>query len=67
MSLDELDMTNVSEVAILGEGEGFDQLVLPSGHRDMVKSMIKKHLRDRRLGSAIRDKIDVVRGKGKIK
>ncbi|KAK7989953.1 hypothetical protein PG989_010268 [Apiospora arundinis] len=61
----ELDMTNVSEVAILGEGEGFDQLVLPPGHGNMVKSMIRQHLRDRRLASETRDKIDVVRGKGR--
>ncbi|KAK8021678.1 hypothetical protein PG990_006816 [Apiospora arundinis] len=61
----ELDMTNVSEVAILGEGKGFDQLELPPGHGNMVKSMIRQHLRDRRLASETRDKIDVVRGKGK--
>ncbi|KAK8095990.1 hypothetical protein PG999_014012 [Apiospora kogelbergensis] len=62
----QLDLTSMSEVAILGDGEGFDQLVLPPGHGNMVKSMIRQHLRDRRSASANRDKTDVVRGKGKL-
>lgn len=65
-SLDALDITNLSEVAILGEGEGFDQLVLPPGHGNMVKSMIRQHLRDRKLASSKSTKMDVVRGKGMI-
>ncbi|KAK8055023.1 hypothetical protein PG993_000250 [Apiospora rasikravindrae] len=63
----QLDMTYISEVAIIGEGEGFDQLVLPPGHGDMVKSMIRQHLRDRKLASAKRDKDDVLNtGRGLI-
>ncbi len=62
--LDELDMTHVFGVAPLVAGEGFDELVLPPGHGDMVKSMIRQHLRDRKLSSVNRDKTDVVRGKG---
>ncbi|KAJ2984565.1 hypothetical protein NUW58_g5996 [Xylaria curta] len=61
----ELDMTHVFEVAALGAGEGFDELVLPAGHGDMVKSMIRQHLRDRNLSLINRDKTDVVRGKGR--
>ncbi|KAI1194337.1 hypothetical protein F5X97DRAFT_311338 [Nemania serpens] len=61
----ELDMTNVFEVAALGAGEGFDELVLPRGHGDMVKSMIRQHLRDKNLSSINRDKTDIVRGKGR--
>lgn len=57
-------MTNVFEVAALGAGEGFDELVLPRGHGDMVKSMIRQHLRDKNLSSINRDKTDIVRGKG---
>ncbi|TGJ80709.1 hypothetical protein E0Z10_g8054 [Xylaria hypoxylon] len=60
-----LDMTHVFEVATLGAGEGFDELVLPPGHGDMVKSMIRQHLRDRTFLSMNREKIDVVRGKGR--
>ncbi|KAI0536997.1 hypothetical protein GGR58DRAFT_473532 [Xylaria digitata] len=60
-----LDMTHLFEVATLGAGEGFDELVLPPGHGDMVKSMIRQHLRDRKLSSINGDKTDVVRGKGR--
>lgn len=52
------------EVAALGAGEGFDELVLPPGHGDMVKSMIRQHLRDKTLSSVNRDKTDIIRGKG---
>lgn len=62
--IDKLDLTNISEVAALGEGEGFDQLVLPAGHKEMVKSMIRQHFRDKKLASVHRDRTDVVRGKG---
>ncbi|KAI0856903.1 P-loop containing nucleoside triphosphate hydrolase protein [Xylaria cubensis] len=61
----ELDMANVFEVATLGAGEGFDELVLPPGHGDMVKSMIRQHLRDKKFSSIHCDKMDVVRGKGR--
>jgi hypothetical protein len=59
-----LDLANVTEVAVLGEGEGFDQLVLPAGHKEMVKSMIKQHFRDKKFAPGNRDHTDVVRGKG---
>lgn len=62
--IDKLDLTNISEVAILDEGEGLDQLVLPSGHETMVKSMVRQHFRGRKLASSTTDKLDVVRGKG---
>ncbi|KAI4593320.1 hypothetical protein KJ359_009851 [Pestalotiopsis sp. 9143b] len=45
----ELDLESLSEVSVLGEG-GFDQLVLPDGHGDLVKSMIRQHFRDKKLG-----------------
>ncbi|KAJ8127276.1 hypothetical protein O1611_g6359 [Lasiodiplodia mahajangana] len=61
----ELDMTCVFEVATLDAGEGFDELVLPPGHGDVVKSMIRQHLRDRNLSSINREKTDIVRGKGR--
>ncbi|KAI0105436.1 hypothetical protein GGR51DRAFT_560282 [Nemania sp. FL0031] len=61
----ELDMTHMFEVAALGAGEGFDELVLPPGHGDMVKSMIRQHLWDRNASSINREKMDIVRGKGR--
>ncbi|KAK0704490.1 hypothetical protein B0H67DRAFT_498311 [Lasiosphaeris hirsuta] len=41
----------------------FDQLVLPPGHKDMVKSLITQHFRDKE--SADAESNDIVRGKGK--
>lgn len=61
---DKLDMTYLSEVNVLGEGEGFDQLVLPKGHGDLVKSMIRQHFRDKKLSAGKGDSSDIVRGKG---
>ncbi|KAI1268650.1 hypothetical protein F5Y18DRAFT_424012 [Xylariaceae sp. FL1019] len=45
--------------------EAFDQLVLPSGHKDMVKSLIAQHFRDKQSPIAKEDQWDIVRGKGK--
>ncbi|KAI0149437.1 hypothetical protein BJ166DRAFT_63490 [Pestalotiopsis sp. NC0098] len=60
-----LDMTYLSEVNVLGDGEGFDQLVLPEGHGDLVKSMIRQHFRDKKLSAGKGDSSDIVRGKGR--
>lgn len=40
----------------------FDQLVLPSGHKDMVKSLIIQHFRDKESGDM--EQTYIVRGKG---
>ena len=42
----------------------FDQLVLPPGHKDMVKSLITQHFQDKE--SADAGSTDIVRGKGGI-
>ncbi|EMR61973.1 putative aaa family atpase protein [Eutypa lata UCREL1] len=62
---DALDLENITEVAVLGDEDGFGQLVLPDGHKDMVKSMIRQHLRDKKSATADTDQTDIVRGKGK--
>jgi hypothetical protein len=59
-----LDLEHITEVAVLGKDKGFDQLVLPPGHKDMVKSMIRQHFRDKSFIQDDRDQTDVVRGKG---
>lgn len=64
MALAALDLDRITEVAALGDEDGFDQLVLPSGHKDMVKSLIRQHLRDKKSGPADNDQMDIVRGKG---
>lgn len=48
--------------------DGFDQLVLPDGHRDLVRALVKTHSRGSRpaYGSVETDhQVDLVKGKGK--
>ncbi|GAP85103.2 hypothetical protein SAMD00023353_2200320 [Rosellinia necatrix] len=74
----QLDITYLSEYQQLkaeseneknvGEGaeepkSAFDQLVLPTGHKDMILSLITQHFRDKE--SILDQRTDVVRGKGK--
>lgn len=42
----------------------FDRLELPDGHRDMVRSLVTQHFRDRKTAKVRDDRTDVVRGKG---
>lgn len=45
----------------------FDQLVLPDGHKNMVRSLVAQHFRDKdsaRKGSKETRQVDIVRGKG---
>ncbi|KAH6653884.1 hypothetical protein BKA67DRAFT_263439 [Truncatella angustata] len=60
-----LDLSGISRVAVLSDAEGFDQLVLPPGHKEMVKSMIRQHFREKAISPFEQDQGDVVRGKGK--
>ncbi|KAI1733499.1 hypothetical protein F4680DRAFT_441532 [Xylaria scruposa] len=43
--------------------EAFDQLVLPDGHQDMIKSLIAQHFNDKQTPSVKQDPWDLVRGK----
>ncbi|TRX87793.1 hypothetical protein FHL15_011315 [Xylaria flabelliformis] len=43
----------------------FDRLELPDGHREMVKSLVTQHFRDRQSAFARDGQTDLVRGKGK--
>ncbi|KAK8062740.1 hypothetical protein PG997_014837 [Apiospora hydei] len=43
----------------------FDRLELPGGHREMVRSLVTQHFRDRRAAGTKDDRTDLVRGKGK--
>ncbi|KAI0907575.1 hypothetical protein F4823DRAFT_602608 [Ustulina deusta] len=45
--------------------EIFDQLVLPQGHKEMIKSLIAQHFRDKQNAAGRGDLWDLVRGKGK--
>ncbi|KAK8000999.1 hypothetical protein PG991_013221, partial [Apiospora marii] len=43
----------------------FDRLELPTGHREMVKSLVTQHFRGKRASIVNVDRTDIVRGKGK--
>ncbi|KAF2129150.1 hypothetical protein P153DRAFT_367415 [Dothidotthia symphoricarpi CBS 119687] len=43
----------------------FDQLELPEGHRDMVKSLVTQHFRERQATFARDEQTDLIKGKGK--
>lgn len=62
-----LDVTLMRDVP--SRKEGFNSLVLPKGHRDLVEALVQTHSRGPRPTSgSIHDKeheVDLVRGKGK--
>lgn len=43
-----------------------DQLVLPPGHKNIVKSLISQHFQDKATGRYEAEEKDVVRGKGTV-
>lgn len=44
----------------------FEQLVLPPGHKDLVKSLIAQHFRNKAFAGSYQKQTDIIRGKGKI-
>ncbi|KAK8063522.1 hypothetical protein PG996_008174 [Apiospora saccharicola] len=46
-------------------GHAFDQLVLPDGHKQMVKSLIAQHFKGKREHTEDDEYSDIIRGKGK--
>jgi len=62
-----LDVTIMKDVP--SRKEGFDSLVLPPGHRDLVEALVQTHSRGSRPTSgtvhAREHEVDLVRGKGK--
>ncbi|KAF5531223.1 TOB3 (member of AAA-ATPase family) [Fusarium napiforme] len=56
------------DLTYLGPMKGqntFDLLVLPSGHREMVESLVTQHFLDKASAYSETDEVDIVRGKGK--
>lgn len=44
----------------------FDQLVLPTGHKDIVHCLVAQHFRDKAARVSDNEEVDIVRGKGKL-
>ncbi|KAM0168499.1 hypothetical protein ACHAPF_010939 [Botrytis cinerea] len=59
-----LNLGDITEVRRVDDKNGFDQLVLPKGHKDMVKCLIRQHFREKESKLADKDEMDIVRGKG---
>ncbi|THV50081.1 hypothetical protein BGAL_0166g00230 [Botrytis galanthina] len=60
-----MNIADITEVRRVDDKDGFDQLVLPKGHKDMVKCLIRQHFREKESNLADKDEMDIVRGKGK--
>ncbi|KKA28842.1 hypothetical protein TD95_000246 [Thielaviopsis punctulata] len=45
--------------------KGFNDLVLPKGHEDMVVSLIEQHARNKLLDKNNKEQYDIVHGKGR--
>ncbi|UKZ66317.1 uncharacterized protein TrAtP1_007492 [Trichoderma atroviride] len=56
-------LTPVDEV--LKKKTAFDQLVLPTGHKDIVHCLVAQHFRDKAARVSDNEEVDIVRGKGK--
>lgn len=44
----------------------FERLELPEGHREMVKSLVTQHFRDKQTSFANDEQTDLIRGKGEL-
>ncbi|TGO15699.1 hypothetical protein BTUL_0037g00510 [Botrytis tulipae] len=61
-----LNLGDITEARRVDDENGFDQLVLPKGHKDMVKCLIRQHFREKESKLADKDEMDIVRGKGDL-
>ncbi|KAL7924422.1 hypothetical protein ACQKWADRAFT_286697 [Trichoderma austrokoningii] len=61
-----LDLKYLTPVAEgLKKKTAFDQLVLPTGHKDIVHCLVAQHFRDKAARVSDNEEVDIVRGKGK--
>ena len=58
-------MKDIREVQRVSDEDGLDLLVLPEGHKRMVKSLVKQHFREKGRSSLNEEQTDLVRGKGR--
>ena len=58
---------NLSYLQDIPEEEGWDDLILPSGHKNMVRAVVENHTAGSRSATGISKattEVDIVRGKG---
>lgn len=51
---------------VLKKKTAFDQLVLPTGHKDIVHCLVAQHFRDKAARVSDNEEVDIVRGKGRL-
>lgn len=65
----DIDLVQAVPAVKAGENDGFSRLVMPPGHRDIVRSLVQTHIRKVARGHATSARahqgFDVVRGKGR--
>ena len=59
-----MDLSDVIDVVPVGDEDGFNLLILPKGHKDLVKSRVKHHFQEKASASVDKKQNDLVRGKG---
>ncbi|KAL9094035.1 MAG: hypothetical protein Q9165_003705 [Trypethelium subeluteriae] len=61
----ETHVDSLHDVTLTDDAKGFERLVLPANHKQIIKSQVKEHFRKKQLyTSATQDDLDLVRGKG---
>ena len=55
---------NLMQLYTLEQNDGWDNLVLPLGHQQMVQAMVETHTQELSSGKDARIGMDVVKGKG---
>lgn len=51
----------------MSDANGFDRLVLPGYHKEMIRGLVMQHFQDKQDTYLEDEQIDLVRGKGKVK
>lgn len=72
LDVDPLDIDLIQPVRTISAGlaDGFDKLVLPAGHKDIVRALVKTHAKklegtEAKTPINIQREFDIVKGKGK--
>ncbi|RCI09995.1 hypothetical protein L249_8674 [Ophiocordyceps polyrhachis-furcata BCC 54312] len=63
LSLDDLTYENKAQNET--DRNAFDRLVLPDGHKEVVKALVTQHFRNKEASDKSKEQSDLIRGKGK--
>ena len=57
---------NIQQLKPIQQTDGWDKLVLPRGHREIVQAMVENHTQGIKADKEAEVEIDLVQGKGKL-